>query len=197
MTTKKTTTKTKKTTFAAVWKTLSEIDCSDQVEQKNGFNYLSWAWALEIMMEHFPQHTRENHLNAEEYPCFFDKNGHGMVRVTVKIDDLSRTEDYPVLNYANKSIVDPDSFQVNTALQRGYVKVLAKFGLGHYIYAGEDLPKNAEPFDTEKAIAEIEDHGKKNPAWLKNVLDHYKTDEISRLTETELKFIMKRIKEKK
>ena len=163
MTTKKTTTKTKKTTFAAVWKTLSEIDCSDQVEQKNGFNYLSWAWALEIMMEHFPQHTRENHLNAEEYPCFFDKNGHGMVRVTVKIDDLSRTEDYPVLNYANKSIVDPDSFQVNTALQRGYVKVLAKFGLGHYIYAGEDLPKTRSHSTPKKQSPRSRITGKRIP----------------------------------
>ena len=149
MTTKKTTTKTKKTTFAAVWKTLSEIDCSDQVEQKNGFNYLSWAWALEIMMEHFPQHTRENHLNAEEYPCFFDKNGHGMVRVTVKIDDLSRTEDYPVLNYANKSIVDPDSFQVNTALQRDTSRSWRNLGSG-ITYTPEKTCRKTRSHSTPK-----------------------------------------------
>ena len=50
----------------------------------------------------------------------------------------------PVLNYSNKAVQNPDSFQVNTALQRCLAKCCAMHGLGHYIYAGEDLPQGVE-----------------------------------------------------
>ena len=45
---------------------------------------------------------------------------------------------------SNKSVKNPDSFQVNTALQRCLAKCCAMHGLGHYIYAGEDLPQGVE-----------------------------------------------------
>ena len=32
-------------TSESVWKTLSEIDVSNHIEQKGNLNYLSWAWA--------------------------------------------------------------------------------------------------------------------------------------------------------
>ena len=44
-------------------------------------------------------------------------------------------------DYKNNAIPNPDAFQVNTALQRALVKAIAYHGLGHYIYAGEDLPQ--------------------------------------------------------
>ena len=43
---------------------------------------------------------------------------------------------------ANKPIQNPNAFEVNTALQRGLAKAIAYHGLGHYIYAGEDLPQS-------------------------------------------------------
>jgi hypothetical protein len=44
------------------------------------------------------------------------------------------------MDYKNKAISNPDSFAINTAMMRCLVKCLALYGLGHYIYAGEDLP---------------------------------------------------------
>lgn len=140
-------------TFAEVWRILSAVDCSKHVEKKNGFKYLSWPWAMGIMMDHFPKHTRRIHYNTNDYPCFFDHKGNGMVRVSVTIDELTRTEDYPVLNFNNKSILDPASFEINTSLKRAYVKCLAQYGLAHYLYANEDLPPEISGSDVQIAVA--------------------------------------------
>ena len=149
MTTKKKTTPKKKET--SIWETLSMIDCSEHIEKKGGFNYLSWAWAWGILMEHYPEAKFSNHLNTDGYPCFFDVNGNAMVRVTLTILEKSHSEDFPVLNYKNQAIKDPDSFAVNTALKRCLVKSMAYFGLGHYIYAGEDLPPKEEAAQESKS----------------------------------------------
>ena len=42
--------------------------------------------------------------------------------------------------YRNKAVVNPTSRDVSDARMRCLVKCIAMFGLGHYIYAGEDLP---------------------------------------------------------
>ena len=57
-----------------------------------------------------------------------------------------------MLNHNNKPVTNPDSFQVNTALQRCFCKAIAYHGLGFHIYAGEDLqdytPDNPVVVDT-------------------------------------------------
>ena len=47
----------------------------------------------------------------------------------------------PVINNQNKAIPNPNAMDVNTAMQRCLVKTIALFGIGLYIYAGEDLPQ--------------------------------------------------------
>jgi hypothetical protein len=151
MTTKKTTTK-KKITYKDVWNVLSQVDCSEHTEDRGGLTYLPWAWAMGIMMEHFPDYEEVVHENESGIPCFLDINGHGWVKVTVDIDGLSRTEKLPVLNHAHKPIVNPDNFQTNKAIKRCFVKCLAKFGLGFYLFAGEDLPQGqSEPVEHKPA----------------------------------------------
>ena len=47
----------------------------------------------------------------------------------------------PVMDHRNKAIPNPDKFAINSSKMRCLVKCFAMFGLGHYIYAGEDLPQ--------------------------------------------------------
>jgi hypothetical protein len=71
-----------------------------------------------------------------------------MVHVSVTIKGLRRECMLPVMDHRNKSIINPDSFQVNVAMQRCLAKAIALHGLGLYIYSGEDLPmedKKEEP----------------------------------------------------
>jgi hypothetical protein len=55
------------------------------------------------------------------------------------------TSQLPVLNAQNKAITNPDSFAVNTAMQRCLAKAIALHGIGLYIYAGEDIPDEPTP----------------------------------------------------
>ena len=136
-----------------VWNTLSAIDCSKHVEKKNGFTYLSWAWAWSILKQHYPTAQYTKHLfqvNGNQLPYMLDAEGNAYVTVTVKImpennsESItaleSATEIMPVLNHANRPIKNPNSFEVNASLQRCMVKAIAALGLGCYIYAGEDMP---------------------------------------------------------
>ena len=128
----------------SVWSRLSQVDVSKHCETKGGFTYLSWSWAWSYVKDNYPDATFEKHL-FEGLPYMIDPQGFAFVQVTVTIQGLPATEILPVLNHSNKPIKNPDSFAVNTALQRCLVKAIAFHGLGHYVYAGEDLPPGSEP----------------------------------------------------
>lgn len=130
-----------KHTYASVWKTLSAIDCSEKAEKKNGLTYLSWAWAWGILMEHYPEATYQ-FLNEE-----WDSEGRATVWCKVAIGELERLMWLPVMDYKNKAIVKPDTRAVSDTRMRCLTKCLAMYGLGHYIYAGEDLPSQTETTD--------------------------------------------------
>ena len=46
----------------------------------------------------------------------------------------------PVMDNRNNAIVNPDSRKISDATMRCLAKCIACFGIGLYIYAGEDLP---------------------------------------------------------
>ena len=125
----------------SVWATLSAIDVNDKTEDKNGMTYLSWAWAWGKLKENYPEATFKKHTH-DGMAYIKDEKGNAFVEVTVTVEGISATELFPVLNYSNKPIQNPNAFEVNTALQRGLAKAIAYHGLGHYIYAGEDLPQS-------------------------------------------------------
>ena len=130
-----------------VWQTLSRIDCSDHIEQKNGMSYVSWAWAWMMFKQSFPQATFLKSVFEDNdgkcLPFMRYDQGYTYVEVTVYIDDDKATEVMPVLDHRNKAMQNPDGFAVNKAHQRCLVKALAYLGLGVTIYAGEDLPLGA------------------------------------------------------
>ena len=49
----------------------------------------------------------------------------------------------PVMNHRNQALTVEQAtmFDVNKTIMRCLTKNLAMFGLGHYIYAGEDMPE--------------------------------------------------------
>lgn len=137
----------------SVWATLSAIDVNDKTEDKNGMTYLSWAWAWGKLKENYPEATFKKHTH-DGMAYIKDEKGNAFVEVTVTVEGISATELFPVLNYNNKPIQNPNAFEVNTALQRGLAKAIAYHGLGHYIYAGEDLPQSDGEAPQSKGKAE-------------------------------------------
>jgi hypothetical protein len=146
------------TTKKKPWDILSKIDCADKVENKNGLTYLSWAWAWGILKAHFPDASFEKHY-FDGLPYASDPQGYAYVKVSVTVEGAEVTETMPVLDYRNKAVKNPDAFSVNSSLQRCLTKAISYHGLGHYIYAGEDLPPN----DGEEAPEEAPKEPVKKP----------------------------------
>jgi hypothetical protein len=109
-------------------------------------------------MEHYPQAEY-----SFQEPAEAQRDGSVMVYCTVTIDGLSRQMWLPVMDFKNQAISNPDAVQVNKAKMRCLVKCLAMFGLGHYIYAGEDLP-SAEADKAAEKIAKERAEVYKRPA---------------------------------
>ena len=120
-----------------VWQTLSAINVEKHIEKKGKLSYLSWAWAYGIMMENYP----DLHYSFEEDKC--ETTGTVEIRCSVLITEndqsMMRSMWLPVMDHRNKAITGPDKFAVNSSKMRCLVKCFAMFGLGHYIYAGEDI----------------------------------------------------------
>lgn len=117
-----------------IWETLSKIDVSEHTEKKGNLTYLSWAWAWGVLMKHYPQAA------YTVFPITQFPDGTVEVSVELSIGEAARFMWLPVLNHQNKPISSPNAFEINTAKMRCLTKCIAMFGLGHYIYAGEDLP---------------------------------------------------------
>lgn len=135
---------------------LSKIDVSDHMEKKGNFNYLSWVWAVQELRKACPDATwmvRHFRTDGNEVPYMKTDCGY-FVEVSVVVDDMMMTQIHPVLDNRNKPIEKPNSFQINTSIQRCLVKAIALHGLGLYIYAGEDLPTGEEVPDIPKDIPE-------------------------------------------
>jgi len=131
---------------------LSKIDVSEHTEKKGKFTYLSWAWAVKVLLEEFPKATWEVHTffeNGLETPYMRTEAG-AFVQVTVSIDSVRRTQVHPVLDHMNKTVTEPNAFQINNSIQRCLAKAIALHGLGLYIYAGEDLPQAPDALNKEQ-----------------------------------------------
>lgn len=77
-------------------------------------------------------------------------------------------------------------FDVNKAIMRCLVKNLAMFGLGLYIYAGEDLPVSYEEPISPEQIEKINELNVN----VSNVLKRYKISTIEELSYTNAEFII-------
>ena len=142
------------------FQTLNSINLGDSVKEKMGLKYLSWAYGWEKMLTLYPDasmqiHERTVQVNevynydnktvtnsyTTEIPYFTDGKT-CWVKVSVTINNKTYTETLAVMdNKMNAVRLEAvTSVQVNKAIQRCFVKALARHGLGLYIFRGEDLP---------------------------------------------------------
>ena len=136
---------------------LYTLDVSKQVEKKEGLSYLSWAYAWREFKRVYPdaEYTVKKDENGR---CYFGDEDIGyMVYTTVTAGNLTYEMWLPVMDsknktmklkpykyitkYGEKTVAGISMFDINKTVMRCLVKNLAMFGLGLYIYAGEDLPE--------------------------------------------------------
>ena len=162
---------TKEQKLKTTWEILSRINCNEHTEKKNGLTYLSWAWAWGITKENFPD-ANFNVVKFNGKPYLEDGNLGYMVATEVTISGETLQMWLPVMNnvnkalkshpyevvsrYGNRQVEAATMFDINTAIMRCLTKNLALFGLGHYIYAGEDIP-STELITPNDLVQEITD----------------------------------------
>jgi len=151
----------------SVFESLNAINVNDKVEKKSNLTYLSWAWAWAEVKKVHPSATYTVLRDPmTEKPYFYDENLGYMVMTSVTISNETLEMWLPVMDGANqamkkesyeystrygvKSVDAATMFDINKTLMRCLTKNLAMFGLGLYIYAGEDLPENNEPAPATK-----------------------------------------------
>ena len=138
---------------------LNNIDCSKKIEQKNGLSYLSWAWAWGELKKKHPNATYViKKFGENNLPYVYDEKTGYMVFTEMTIENITHEMWLPVMDGANKAMKQQayeyktkygvktceaaDMFDINKTIMRCLVKNIAMFGLGLYIYAGEDLPES-------------------------------------------------------
>jgi hypothetical protein len=133
-----------------VFNTLNAIDVNQHTEKKNGLTYLSWSWAWQQVAMHYPSATYEI-VKFDGLPYIASPLGI-MVYTRVTIEDVTHEMWLPVMNNRNQAlkVEQATMFDINKTIMRCLTKNLAMFGMGLYIYAGEDLP---EPVKEEQKKA--------------------------------------------
>ena len=155
------------TSFIEKFNELNSRNVNEHVEQKNGLNYLSWAYVqqeLTKLDENF-QHRFIEFPSADSdredifLPYLKTEEGY-MVCVEITLFGVTKREWLPVLNYKNQTIPkgSATTFDINKSMKRVFVKCAAQFGLGNYLYLGEDGPE--QPFESA-SDAELKDVDKK------------------------------------
>ena len=187
-----------------------QLNVNDKTEKKNDLTYLSWAWAWQETLRICPTATYE-------IKHFVDKDGVSrcyqydpllgyMVFTSVTINGLTREMWLPVMDGANKAMLDHSyeyivgkgdkqykkkveqatMFDVNKTIMRCLTKNLAMFGLGIYIYAGEDLPMEIEDPITAEQIARIRELEIIEP----NVCKKFQVGSIEELSFKQAEFVI-------
>lgn len=150
-------------TYQKVWDRLSAIDCgpyTKEIDVGIKLTYLSWAWAWAIMMQYYPDAQLIWLEDEDGSPTGirYHKDGTATVHCMIRIPDgqggwLNRECWLPVMDNKNRAIKNPDARRISDSKMRCMVKCLAFFGLGHYLYAGEDLPIAERIGDPEREEA--------------------------------------------
>lgn len=199
-----------------VFEKLNSINVNDKTEEKNGLTYLSWAWAWGEFKKVYPEATYTIKRNEQGLPYIYDEKLGYMVFTEVKVGDLVHEMWLPVMDSTNKAMKDKPytykakeyqygkftgnmvektvesatMFDINKTIMRCLTKNLAMFGLGLYIYAGEDLPEEENKKDEiitkqyEEALRElIKNHNIKND----DVIEILKSKGYSKLAEIKMK----------
>lgn len=154
-----------------VFKTLFQVDVNKHVEKKNTgsakLSYLSWAWAWSEVKKRYPKATYEVVKFENGLPYAYDPKTGYMVYTRMTIEGVTHEMWLPVMDNRNEAMLDHPRevktksysytvgactmFDVNKTIMRCLTKNIGMFGLGLYIYAGEDLPADLDAEEQQDA----------------------------------------------
>lgn len=157
----------------SVFETLNSVNVNEHVEKKNtgkcSLSYLSWSWAWAEVKKRFPNASYEIKM-FDGKPYSYDELTGYMCFTSVTIDGVTHEMWLPVMDshndamlskpyevktkYGSYTVEKCTMFDVNKTIMRCLTKNLAMFGLGLYIYSGEDLPTEIDE-EIKKLIEQV------------------------------------------
>lgn len=153
--------------FSDKFRELNSRDVSAHVEKKQNLNYLSWAYVQQELTKEDPNYTERviefpypDSTNENFFVPYLKTNEGYMVCVELTVFGVTKREWLPVLDYRNKPVTVGSAtaiFDINKATKRCMVKCAAKFGLGNYLYLGEEGPdvNDSDIADLEERIKQF------------------------------------------
>ena len=154
-----------------VFDRLFNVDVSEHTEKKKTgkteLTYLSWTYAWANVKKRYPDANYEIVRAENGLPYVYDPHTGYMVFTKVTIEGVTHEMWLPVMDGRNEAMLDhpyqkkykdysitvepATMFDINKTIMRCLVKNLAMFGLGLYIYAGEDLPVSIDTNDVAQS----------------------------------------------
>lgn len=150
--------------MSEVFETLNALNVNEHTEKKKTgkaeLTYLSWPWAWAEVKKRYPKAHYEVKRFENGLPYTYDPLTGYMVYTSVTIESVTHEMWLPVMDgtnramksepyeyvtkYSSGTVAAATMTDINKTIMRCLVKNLAMFGLGLYIYAGEDLPETEE-----------------------------------------------------
>lgn len=181
---------------------ITKINVNEKTEKKGNLTYLSWAWAWAEFKKVYPDAQYEVVKFADGKPYYHDEKTGYMVYTKVTAEGLTYEMWLPVMDSRNRALLDATMFDINKTIMRCLTKNLAMFGLGLYIYAGEDLPEGEDKpkppavqikkTTCDKLLAELERTGVSGGSMLKS----YKVKALAELTDEQGQEALKKLESK-
>lgn len=178
-----------------VFSRLFKVDVSKNIEKKSAgygkeLSYLSWTFAWSNVKLRYPDANYEIVKFENGLPYVYDPKTGYMVFTRVSIEGTTHEMWLPVMDNHNEAMLDhpytkqyskssvkieaATMFDINKTIMRCLVKNIAMFGLGLYIFAGEDLPVDIDTTDID-----IKEVLAKTESWhdrLEALVGYYCTD---------------------
>ena len=182
------------------------IDVNSKVEVKQRMKYLSWTYAWSEFKKQYPDASYRVLDNADGMPYFSSDIG-VMVKTEVTANGETLPMWLPCMNEAMKAYkveaysykvkeyvngkptgkfvdkwVEPITMvNVNKSIMRCFTKNIAMFGLGLYIFSGEDMPEPSL-IDSHQ-IQQLADLAKVKNMSLSSIAKAWNIDGIAKLQE--------------
>lgn len=194
-----------------LFKKAIQLNVNDHTELKKNLTYLSWAWAWQEFLRICPEATYEikkftNPVTGKITTYLEDEEFGIMVFTSITARGVTREMWLPVMDGANKAmkrqpytyVVKKDDkqyeksveavsmFDINKTIMRCLTKNIAMFGVGLYIYAGEDLPIELGEPCTKKQLDKMKELAVNE----QNILIRYKIDKLEDLTYQQAEFVI-------
>lgn len=153
---------------------LADTNVNEHIDKKKTgqteLSYLSWAWAWRYFKCAMPDAKYEIRHWGDK-PYLFDELLGYMVETSITAGGETHVMWLPVMDGTNHAmrqspynvktkyneitIPAATMFDINKTIMRCLVKNMAMFGLGLYIYAGEDLPNESDEEITDKPMPPV------------------------------------------